>query len=216
MKPGSATLCGLIRHAPTDWNKDHRIQGWEDRPLSPAGQQVAGQWGALLWDRQWRRILCSDLARAAATAERINRTLRLPVETDPRLREQDWGRWTGLTLSELKKNHRRELREQEGRGWLFTPPGGESRLRVLERARAVLADAHRRWPGESILVVCHEGVIKCLLYHLLDRKFLPDEPGIIRRAHLHLLEQTEKGLYLWRLNALPLGSGPSNTEAPAG
>jgi broad specificity phosphatase PhoE len=216
MKRHGSTLFGLIRHASTRWNEARRIQGQEDSPLSPAGQQAAEEWGSRLREIEWHRILCSDLGRAVATAERINRVPRLPVRTDARLREQDWGRWTGLTLTELKKNHKSELREQEGRGWLFTPPDGESRRQVLERAIAALEDAHRRWRGESILVVCHEGVLKCLLYHLLQRQFLPAEPQVINSAHLHLLEQTEKGLYLYRLNALSLCGDPDNTEAPAG
>jgi len=204
MKRHGSTIIGLIRHAPTRWNEKRRIQGQRDSPLSPAGQQAALEWGARLQALEWHAILGSDLGRAVETAERINRVLRLPVRSDARLREQDWGRWTGLTLAEVKKNQKSELREQEGRGWLFTPPDGESRRRVLVRVSAALAEAHRSRPGGSILVVCHEGVIKCLLYHVLGRAFLPDEPRVIEPAHLHLLEQTEKGLYLYRLNALSL------------
>jgi broad specificity phosphatase PhoE len=213
MKRKNSTLFGLIRHAPTRWNEERRIQGQEDSPLSPAGKQAAAEWGSLLRAMGWRRILCSDLGRAGATAELIDHTLRLPVQTDARLREQNWGRWTGLTLAGLKKHRKPELRAQESLGWRFTPPGGESRLQVLDRAVAALRDAHRQWPGESILVVGHEGVIKCLLYHLLGRTFVPDEPRVIKPAHLHLLEQTEKGLYLYRLNALSLHGDRNNTGA---
>ena len=81
-------------------------------------------------------------------------------------------------------------------GWSFQPPGGESRKQVLRRSLAAIYEAHTSWPGESILVVCHEGVIKCLLYHLTKRKFLPDEPPLIKPNHLHLLEQDNKTLYL--------------------
>jgi probable phosphoglycerate mutase len=194
MKRHGSTLIGLIRHARTGWNEERRIQGQQDSPLSAAGQQAALEWGARLQALKWYAILCSDLGRAAATAERINRILRLPVRTDPRLREQDWGRWTGLPLAELKKQYKTELRAQERLGWRFTPPEGESRLQVLDRTAAALEEAGRRWPGKSILIVCHEGVIKCLLYHILGRAFLPDEPRVVEPAHLHLLEQTEKGL----------------------
>lgn len=204
MKRHGSTLIGLIRHAPTRWNEERRIQGQHDSPLSAAGRQAAEEWGSRLQTFEWHAILGSDLGRVVATVERINRVLRLPVRTDTRLREQDWGRWTGLTLAELKKNHKSELREQEGRGWLFTPPAGESRRQVLVRVSAALAEAHRSRPGGSILIVCHEGVIKCALYHILGRAFLPNEPRVVKPAHLHLLEQTEKGLYLYQLNALSL------------
>ncbi|MGW8161156.1 MAG: histidine phosphatase family protein [Desulfobulbales bacterium] len=204
MKRKGSTLFGLIRHAPTKWNEERIIQGQEDSPLSLLGKKTAASWSLQLRTFDWQRILCSDLGRVCETVALINHTLRLPVHRDARLREQNWGMWTGMTLAEIKRHHQPELRDQVHLGWLFTPPDGESRLEVLGRTRSALKDAHRNWPGESVLVVCHEGVIKCLLYHLLQRKFLPEEPRVIKSAHLHLLECNINGICLQRINALPL------------
>ena len=55
-----------------------------------------------------------------------------------------------------------------------------------------------------ILVVCHEGIIKTLLYHLLGRRFLPGEPKILNGYHLHLLQMRPQGMHLQGLNYLPL------------
>jgi len=204
------TSFGLIRHSTTLWNKEKRIQGQQDSPLSDRGRAMAIAWGKQLKEMDWQRIYSSDLGRAAETAALINGTLELPVLYDARLREQDWGSWTGKTLSELKKNQARELREQEQMGWLFRPPQGESRRTVLTRGLNALADASARWPGEKILVVCHEGMIKCLLYHLLNRQFLPGEPPVLAAAHLHLLVRERDSLSIDRLNFLPLaGTVPS-------
>ena len=46
LKP--VTRFGLIRHAPTLWNAEKRIQGQGDSPLTPAGEQYAQQWGFFL------------------------------------------------------------------------------------------------------------------------------------------------------------------------
>ncbi|MFO7497275.1 MAG: histidine phosphatase family protein, partial [Desulfobacterales bacterium] len=54
----------------------------------------------------------------------------------------------------------RPLKAAEGRGWGFRPPGGESRHEVWRRGRAALMAGARRWPGETLLGVTHEGVIK--------------------------------------------------------
>ena len=60
------------------------------------------------------------------------------------------------------------------------------------------------WPGETILTVIHEGVIKCLLYGLAERKFLPQEPAMIQPHHLHWLVAGETGLEIERVNAIEL------------
>ena len=193
-----------MRHATTLWNEKKMIQGQQDSPLSKEGQQMAANWGRRLASFSWQRIICSDLGRTRATSELINRTLNLPIHPDKRLREQDWGEWSGMTLADVKEKHKKLLQDMVRSGWFFQPPGGESRKRVLGRSLAALHEAHTSWPGESILVVCHEGVIKCLLYSLTGRKFLPEEPRLIKPDHLHLLEQDDKKLYLKELNCKAL------------
>ncbi|HEB49919.1 MAG TPA: histidine phosphatase family protein [Desulfobulbus sp.] len=200
----TGTTFGLVRHGRTVWNEERRIQGRLDSPLSPAGREMARRWGRELARFGWHRILASDLGRARATVDLINQGPGLEVHFDPRLREQDWGRWSGLTFAELHALHQEELDRQVAAGWDFRPPGGESRREVLVRARAALTDGHRRWPGEQVLVVCHEGIIKCLLYHLCHRRFLPGEPPLLRKGYwLHLL-RVDREIHLEKLHAAPL------------
>lgn len=204
MKPDAVTRFGLIRHATTLWNEEKRIQGQQDSPLSDKGRAMATAWGKQLQDTGWQRILSSNLGRTVETAELVNRALHLPLHQDTRLREQDWGTWTGKTLADLKQNEGTALQEQVQRGWDFLPPQGESRRTVLKRSLAALNDAAARWPEEKILVICHEGVIKCLLYHLLGREFLPEEPPAVKKSHLHLLAQNGDSLYPDTINFLAL------------
>ncbi len=58
------------------------------------------------------------------------------------------------------------------------------------------------------MTVIHEGVIKCLLYGLAERKYLPQEPAMIEPRHLHWLVAGETGLEIERMNAIELGSSP--------
>ncbi len=206
------TRFGIIRHAPTLWNEAKRIQGQEDSPLSARGLSLADTWGMELRGFDWDLLLCSDQGRVLQTVEQLNRSLRLPVSRDQRLREQHWGAWTGMTLKNIKELDLARLRDQENMGWDFRPPGGESRNEVLERSMTALAEAHGTNPGRNILVVCHEGVIKCLLYSLLGRGFMPDEPQVIHGFYLHLLVMKDGKLTLEKMNALELtdisGTGP--------
>ena len=200
------TRFGLIRHAQTVWNREKKIQGHSDSPLTADGERQASSWGQILSQFSWDRLLASDSGRALVTGERINAFLNIPIETDPRLREQDWGQWAGKTIPQIQAEAAQVLDEQTSAGWGFCPPGGEDRKSVLARSQMALQAAFDRWPGESILVVTHEGVIKSLVYHLNGRKFLPTEPPLLKSYRLHRLIHDRNGLRLEAVNALALAS----------
>jgi probable phosphoglycerate mutase len=198
------TRFGLVRHAQTVWNREKKIQGQNDTPLTSDGKSQALRWGLILKQFSWNRILASDIGRAKETAKIINQALNLSLQTDSRLREQDWGQWTGKTISQLNTDTPRELDAQVRAGWAFCPPGGEGRRSVLERGCLALQEAAGQWPGDNILVVTHEGVIKSLIYHLCGRKYLPGEPAIIKPYQLHWLVFDRNRLRLDELNALAM------------
>ena len=206
MHDHSLTRFGLIRHARTEWNFEKRIQGQQDTPIAPEGEKQAGKWGKLLKPFGWNRILSSDTGRALKTAELINETLRIPIHPEPRLREQDWGLWTGKTVAQLRQENPTLLSEQEASGWGFCPPGGEVLETVWQRSRQALLEAAGKWPGMQILVITHEGVIKSLIYRFNSHQVLRNEPHLLRAWHLHLLIHDRKGLRLEKINALGLTS----------
>lgn len=198
------TRFGLIRHAQTVWNQDKMIQGQKDSPLTKKGREASRAWGKQLAAVPFDRILTSDLGRTVATAELINQFLNLPIQKTALLRELNWGTWTGRRIQEIKVETPEVLRRLERAGWQFCPPGGESRQAAWMRSRKALEEAFKTWPGETILTVTHEGVIKCLLYGLAKRNFLPQEPAMIVPHHLHWLVAGERGLKIERLNAFEL------------
>jgi probable phosphoglycerate mutase len=202
------TRFGLLRHAETVWNRARLIQGQSDSPLTPAGQDQVRVWAEQICGRGWDRMLSSDLGRARETAALINDVLDIPLSEDARLREQDWGRWVGLSLAEVERERSETLAEAEAEGWGFRPPGGEDRQEVLARSRTALIEAAERWPGQAVLVVTHEGVIKCLLYRFWGRRFVPGEGPALTGYGLHLLAHDREGLRLEAAGAVPL-AGPA-------
>jgi broad specificity phosphatase PhoE len=200
----ATTRFGLIRHAQTVWNRDKRIQGQQDSPLTPEGEKMADTWGQRLAAFHWDRILASDTGRAVATAERINAYLKLPIDTHARLRELDWGRWTTKTVAQLWEEEGERVAEQDRAGWDFQPPGGESRRSQLERSRQVLLEVAGRWPGRSILVVTHEGVIKALAHFLAGTGFSTAAGASLQPYRLHWISAADGQLSLDGLNALAL------------
>ena len=196
----------MMRHALTVWNLAGRIQGHHDSPLAPDGERQIVSWRTALEGWGLDRIYSSDLARARTTARLLNQTRRLPLAEEPRLREQDWGEWTGRVQRRLKQEESAAYARQTRRGWQFRPPGGESQLEVLERALAALRDISARHPGEHILVVTHEGVLKCLVYHLAIRDGCGQKPAALAPYHLHHLAGSAGQLILKRVNAVDLSA----------
>lgn len=164
----------MIRHALTAWNKDRRIQGQRDEPLVPEGMAMAEQWAQTLADEPLAGVICSDLTRARDTARLVTAGRGLEITCDPRLREQDWGQWMGQTIEAVTDSG--EYAKQAARGWDFRPPGGESRTEVRDRALAALSEAALRHPDATQLCVTHQGVLRCVSYHLAGHDMLPGKP----------------------------------------
>lgn len=200
----NGTVFGLIRHAPTTWNDEKRIQGQGDSPLTAAGIARARRWGQMLKPLGWDKIVTSDQGRSRHTAELVNETLNLPLVTDGRLREQNWGQWEGLILETILRQKADELAQLLAAGWGFRPPGGESREEVWQRGSRALQAAAMANPGARVLIVTHGGMIRALTYRLLNRRFDPAEPALVEKRHLHLVRADNGTLLLDRLNALRL------------
>lgn len=146
----------LLRHAPTGWNADRRLQGRADTPLSEAGRAVfAGrQLPAAYRRRLWQ---VSPLRRARETAT----LLGIAPTVEPALIEMDWGDFESKTLAELHAEHGDAFVANEQRGLDFQPPGGESPRQVQHRLRPWL---QRLAAGkEDAGAITHKGVIRAIL-----------------------------------------------------
>ena len=184
-----ATVFGLLRHGQTVWNREKRIQGRGNSPLTAEGIASCRQWGRYLAasGTTWQRIIVSPLQRARETAKLVNEALQIPIACDEGIREQDWGNWEGRTLDQIKTDSPGKLEELIHLGWDFRPPGGESRKDLLHRVLASLQRSNAQWPGENLLIISHLGVVKSLLYYIEDREFLPEEPRIIDNNRFHTI-----------------------------
>ncbi len=106
----------LIRHGETDANAARVVQTPEV-PLSERGLQQAERLARRLADAGIAHILCSDLARAEMTAQRIRATTGALLELDPLLQERNFGEIRGTPYGELGF----DLFAPD-----YHPPGGES------------------------------------------------------------------------------------------
>lgn len=194
------SLFGLLRHGETEWNTKKRIQGFRNSPLTLKGVLQTQQWVKTLKKWEWDQIYASDLGRVKQTAAIINDSLKIPVFFDTRLREQNWGEWEGLTIPDIKRDYKEELKMRVALGWEFAAPSGETRSSVLERVFHALQSISTNNPGKKTLIICHQGVIKALLYHLTNRQFLPEEDPLVQHNNLHIISSRNNSFNIEQLN----------------
>jgi probable phosphoglycerate mutase len=146
----------LVRHGQTEFNRERRIQGHVDSPLTELGVRQAQAVGALLkgliLEPAGWRIVSSPLGRARSTAEIVAARLGgLPVELDERLKEMSWGENDGRLRSELAAEHP----DTFGRtNWAFDAPTGESYEQVCARIGSWLSELPPE-PERRIIAVSH-------------------------------------------------------------
>ena len=148
----------LLRHAPTAWNAEKRIQGRTDIPLSSDGARIAARWRLLDGAAGWP-VLSSPLGRAMATAEAMG----LRPEPFASLIEMDWGRLEGRRLPEIRAEGGEGFARDEALGLDFRPEGGETPREVGERVLAGLASLR-----QDTVCVTHKGVLRALFARALD------------------------------------------------
>jgi probable phosphoglycerate mutase len=147
----------LMRHAPTGWNADGRLQGTTDIPLSAAGEEAARSWRLPAPADQWRR-LSSPLLRARRTAELMLPSA--PVTVDSRLREMSFGVWEGKSVAQLRAEGGETFAAAERLGLDFHPPGGESPRMAMTRLTGWAREIAQ---GEPVVAVTHKAAIRALL-----------------------------------------------------
>jgi probable phosphoglycerate mutase len=171
------TLIVALRHAPTAWNRDGRLQGRTDVALDEEGIAVAARWRI---DPDWAgyRIISSPLQRARMTAAVLFPDAEIGI--DRRLIEMDFGAWEGQRLAALRANPGGDAAQREAMGLDFCAPEGESPRAVQERVRPLLtrlADLQR-----PTVLVTHKAVIRAL-YALASGWTMIDEPPAKLRPH---------------------------------
>jgi broad specificity phosphatase PhoE len=158
----------LARHGETYWNKEGRIQGHTEAELTPRGINQINWLGKYFKSKGIQSIICSELGRSQKTAELINRYHHLPLEINPNINECNWGKWEGLTYSEIKDKFPDEYKSRETDMWYFRPYSGESYDDLCHRLKPTATEFVSRAGAESLIVVGHAMINKILIGIFLD------------------------------------------------
>ena len=151
----------IARHGETAWNVENKISGRTDIPLTDRGLKQAQALAEQAKGRGIDVILASPLLRARQTAQAVSDAIGVPVQTDGRLVELDFGIFEGRDRSDPDF--------QYVRGQMPTRyPGGESAFQLAHRVYSVLDDVKERYAGQTVLLVCHGGVCRMVRSYFED------------------------------------------------
>ena len=178
----------LVRHGQSTWNREHRIQGQLDPPLSDEGRRQAEQLARRLAGRRLAGFYVSDLKRAFETAEAIEPLVDLKPDPTPGLREIYLGEWEGLRTEEIAERFPDAwARWSEKPDWDLVP-GGEGAARFETRVIATLEEILERHAHGDVLLVTHGGVIEVALHRVIGRPSKGLFPFKIQNASISVVE----------------------------
>ena len=178
----------LVRHGQSTWNREHRIQGQLDPPLSDEGRRQAELLARRLAGRRLAGFYASDLKRAFETAEAIEPLVDLKPVPTPGLREIYLGEWEGLRTGEIAERF-----PDAWASWSEKPdwdlvPGGEGAARFETRVIATLEEILDRHAHGDILLVTHGGVIQVALHRVIGRPSRGLFPFKIQNTSISVVE----------------------------
>jgi broad specificity phosphatase PhoE len=170
----------IIRHGQTEWNVAKRMQGHKDSPLTPQGIAQAEQRALTLKDVPFDEIFSSDLFRAQHTAQIIALDRQIALKTSQLLREGTLGKYEGKTITEFRTElqdmiqKRDTLSEREQFSFKISDDI-ESYEEIARRLNRFIREAAIAYPGKTLGVVSHAGVLRSFLIQLAfgSEKSLP-------------------------------------------
>jgi broad specificity phosphatase PhoE len=134
-------------HSTSVHNEQGIASGWLEGELSETGREQARRLGERRRDDRLAMVFTSDLRRAVQTAELAFAGSSVPVRSDPRLRECDYGAMNGMPRATLDALRTQKLDEP----W----PDGESWRQAVERVTGFLAELAASRDGERVLIIGH-------------------------------------------------------------
>jgi len=158
------TVVDLLRHGEPVGGR--RYRGQLDDALSERGWEQ--MWQAVGERNEWQQIVTSPLQRCHAFATALGERHGLPVQGEPRFAEVGFGDWEGKTRAELEALIPGQLSRFYQDPVNNRPPGAESLDDFVTRVRAGFNAVLTAYPGQSVLVVAHAGVIRAILSRVLS------------------------------------------------
>lgn len=162
----------IVRHGQTNWNTQGRLQGQSNTLLNHIGKQQAREIAETLKNIHFDEIFSSDLDRAVQTTEIIAKERNLAVKTAKALREKNYGSYEGRDRKEVKKELKdlfdewEKIENDEEKMDFKIYHDGETDNEAVERFIRHLREIAIAYPGKTILIASHGGIMRYFLIKL--------------------------------------------------
>lgn len=161
-------LLFLVRHAESTWNRQKKMQGQKDPPLSPYGRKEAMRLAKRFEDLKFTAAYASPLKRAHQTAEVILKGKKCRISCDEDLMEMGLGEWEGRAISQVKKAYGDAFAKWAVAPSRVTIPGGEDFKEFVGRVKNAMRAIERKHRDGNVLLVSHGGVISTYATQILN------------------------------------------------
>ena len=187
----TTTLIDMLRHGEPVGGR--RYRGQIDDPLSDKGWRQMH--AATAGERPWTAIVSSPLARCRAFAEDLARETGLPLSLDARLKEVGFGVWEGQTAEQLKAVDPEIVFNFKRDPVTYRPEGAEALDAFFDRVTDAWEDLLSHHAGGHPLVVCHAGVMRMTICHVLG----------VAPEHAYRLQVGSAAIARFKIEAKPGG-----------
>lgn len=157
----------LMRHGETANAHQICMNGHFDVALSDTGMEQSRQLAQALQNQPLRAVYSSDLQRTYQGARLIAEPHGLEPVTYPELRELSFGEWEGKSIEELSELFPGEMNKRLKQTELFRADGGETFQELHDRVIPKFMEITSRHPNDAIALVCHGGINRTIIAHLL-------------------------------------------------
>jgi probable phosphoglycerate mutase len=159
----------FVRHGQTVWNVENKICGATDIALTELGHKQAIETGKKILEEgiQADEILYSPLVRAADTAKHISEITGIPARMEPRLIEQNFGKWESTARDGLEF-------QKAKMDFCSNYEGGESMLHLAQRIYNLLDELKGQSDSKTYILVAHNGisrVVQSYFYEMTNEEF---------------------------------------------
>ena len=172
----------LLRHGETVWNKQKKIQGQLNSPLTEEGIEKLKKTAETLERTDFQGVYTSHMERTVETAgiilDKNRKNLEKPVKIE-KMRDHNeihFGIWQGKTYEEIKKEY-----PQEYDNYFNSPDkyrarviGGEDLSEGLERflggMEKIVSFEKTRSGSGKILIITHGTVLELFINYIKNRR----------------------------------------------
>jgi broad specificity phosphatase PhoE len=183
----------LTRHGKTAANLENRFAGRSAEPLHHEGEEQLAAVATGLRAETLQAIYAGPLPRTAQSAEIVSQVTGAPIHYRDAFNEIDLPHWDGLTKQEITARFGPEYPT-----WLSAPqdfqvPDCETLAQVQKRAVAEIERLLLDHKDQTVLVVSHLIIIRCLVLHYCHQPISEFRSIKIDNASLTLLSRNKNG-----------------------